>query len=144
MFQTATAVCMFEQAWHPIACLLMQAEDLRRLAEAGCAAVFMPATLYHAGSSSSGGGGGGSSSSGGGGDAGMVVGASEEVDPEAHETWISLEHLSQGLCAKTRPHFFRGVCTVGGLAGLSGQAGRQLPLPLPQPPLATLCGCHMH
>ena len=23
MFQTATAVCMFEEAWHPIACLLM-------------------------------------------------------------------------------------------------------------------------
>ena len=30
----------------------MQEEDLRKLAEAGCAAVFMPPTLYHAGSSS--------------------------------------------------------------------------------------------
>ncbi|EFN50593.1 hypothetical protein CHLNCDRAFT_28947 [Chlorella variabilis] len=81
----------------------LQDEDLRKLAEAGCAAVFMPQSLYHAGSSAN----GGSSS-----DTGMVVGASEGYDPQAHETWVSLDHLSQGLCAKTRPHFFRGVCTV--------------------------------
>ena len=112
--------CLAEAAQH-LACPLLQEEDLRRLAEAGCAAVFMPATLYHAGSS---GGSSSSNSSGGGGDAGMVVGASEEIDPEAHETWISLEHLSQGLCATTRPHFFRGVCTVGGRA--SGRAASLL------------------
>ncbi|PRW60347.1 Pantoate--beta-alanine ligase [Chlorella sorokiniana] len=79
-----------------------EAEDLRKLAEAGCAAVFMPAALYHPGSNGS-----GSAAN-----AAMVVGASDAVDPEAHETWVSVERLSQGLCAKTRPHFFRGVCTV--------------------------------
>ena len=78
-----------------------QEEDLRKLAEVGCAAVFMPRSLYHAG--------GGSDAAA---DAGMVVGASQGYDPLAHETWVTLEHLSQGLCAKSRPHFFRGVCTV--------------------------------
>ena len=95
----------------PVVCwwlCLVQAEDLRKLAEAGCAAVFMPAALYHPGSS------------GTAANAAMVVGASDAVDPESHETWVTVERLSQGLCAKTRPHFFRGVCTVrqrGMLAG---------------------------
>ena len=122
-----------------------QAEDLSKLAAAGCAAVFMPKALYHPGSSGSGGtggtgpaaapGSGGDDSSSGHGsaadaNAAMVVGACEAADPEAHETWVSLERLSQGLCAKTRPHFFRGVCTVGGwpaglrAAGLSPVAWR--------------------
>ncbi|KAL4855020.1 Pantoate--beta-alanine ligase [Chlorella vulgaris] len=79
-----------------------EAEDLRKLAEAGCAAVFMPASLYHQSGSSSGGRADGS----------MVVGAAEAHDPDAHETWVSVDHLSQGLCAKSRPHFFKGVCTV--------------------------------
>jgi hypothetical protein len=89
--------------------LILQAEDLRKLAEAGCAAVFMPASLYHQSGSSS----GGSSSA----DGSMVVGAAEAGDPDAHETWVSVDHLSQGLCAKSRPHFFKGVCTVSGRAG---------------------------
>lgn len=74
----------------------------------------MPAALYHPGS-----GGSGSVAN-----AAMVVGASDAVDPEAHETWVTVEHLSQGLCAKTRPHFFRGVCTVRrhGMAA-HGQSG---------------------
>jgi pantoate--beta-alanine ligase len=42
----------------------------------------------------------------------MVVGANEDVDYNAHCTWINVDHLSQGLCAGSRPHFFRGVCTV--------------------------------
>ncbi|GAB4822593.1 hypothetical protein N2152v2_009639 [Parachlorella kessleri] len=71
--------------------------DLQMLAAAGCVAVFAPKTLYH--------------SPAAGADTAMVVGASGEYDPDAHETWVQLEHLSQGLCANSRPHFFRGVCT---------------------------------
>lgn len=63
----------------------------------------MPRTLYHAG-------GGGAAA-----DAGMVVGAAGSYDADGHETWVSLDHLSQGLCARSRPHFFRGVCTVAAL-----------------------------
>jgi pantoate--beta-alanine ligase len=101
----------------------MQGEDLRKLHSAGCAAVFMPPALYITGSSavSSGSGGtaGGSGSAAGASNASMVVGASDEefADPGAHETWVSVERLSQGLCARSRPHFFRGVCTVRGLQG---------------------------
>ncbi|MFO1038844.1 MAG: pantoate--beta-alanine ligase [Geminicoccaceae bacterium] len=29
-----------------------------------------------------------------------------------HRTWVKVEGLSEGLCAVTRPHFFRGVATV--------------------------------
>jgi pantoate--beta-alanine ligase len=102
----------------------VQEEDLRKLAEAGCRAVFMPKTLYHPGSSAKPNG----DSSGAGRDAGMVVGASDAYDPTAHETWVSVEHLSQGLCAKTRPHFFRGVCTVRRRRTGSG-AGTDRPCP---------------
>lgn len=40
-----------------------------------------------------------------------------EGDPDApseppHETYVTVENLQQGLCAITRPHFFRGVATV--------------------------------
>lgn len=42
----------------------------------------------------------------------MVVGVCEDVDPESHSTWINVEYLSEGLCARSRPHFFRGVCTI--------------------------------
>lgn len=77
----------------------LQAEDLRKLEVAGCGAVFMPAALYHTSAIDANGA--------------MVVGVSEAADPDGHETWVAVERLSQGLCAKTRPHFFRGVCTVG-------------------------------
>ena len=29
-----------------------------------------------------------------------------------HQTFVTVERLGQGLCAVTRPHFFRGVATV--------------------------------
>jgi pantoate--beta-alanine ligase len=45
-------------------------------------------------------------------DGSMVVGASESIDYNAHCTWVNVDYLSQGLCAGSRPHFFRGVCTV--------------------------------
>ena len=80
-----------------------EAEDLARLKEAGCAAAFTPAALYH------------SPAGGAAANAAMVVGACEgaaEADPDAHETWVEVERLSRGLCARSRPHFFRGVCTV--------------------------------
>ena len=78
---------------HPTrTCLLLlplpQEEDLRKLQEAGTAAVFMPTSLYHTASSSSSGGSCDANAS-------MVVGVSEGRDPGAHETWVALEHLSQ-------------------------------------------------
>lgn len=85
----------------------LQEEDLRKLSKAGCVAVFMPKNLYHVGSAAA-----GSAAASSDGNAAMVVGVQEQRDPGAHETWVALEHLSQGLCARTRPHFFRGVCTV--------------------------------
>jgi len=45
-----------------------------------------------------------------------VVFAPERLYPKggepAHETFVDVETLSKGLCAGTRPHFFRGVATV--------------------------------
>ena len=60
----------------------------------------MPRTLYHQPPSS------------GAADGSMVVGANEDIDYNSHCTWINVDYLSQGLCAGSRPHFFRGVCTV--------------------------------
>lgn len=77
---------------------------MAKLEAAGCAAVFMPASLYHSGSAAA--------ASPAAADGGMVVGAAGGADPEAHCTWVTVEHLSTGLCARSRPHFFRGVCTV--------------------------------
>lgn len=73
---------------------------MAKLEAAGCAAVFMPETLYH------------QSASIGRSDNTMVVGVAEDVDYDAHCTWVTVEHLSLGLCAGSRPHFFRGVATV--------------------------------
>lgn len=80
--------------------------DLEKLEAAGCAAVFMPSSLYHTASPIN------TESARLQTDSSLVVGSSEAYNPDAHETWVSLEHLSTGLCAKSRPHFFRGVCTV--------------------------------
>jgi pantoate--beta-alanine ligase len=32
--------------------------------------------------------------------------------PEGYSTYVAVEKLSDGLCSRTRPHFFRGVATV--------------------------------
>ena len=32
--------------------------------------------------------------------------------PEGYSTYVTVEKLSEGLCSRTRPHFFRGVATV--------------------------------
>ncbi len=32
--------------------------------------------------------------------------------PEGYATYVAVEGLSEGLCSRTRPHFFRGVATV--------------------------------
>lgn len=74
-------------------------EDLRMLHEVGCDVVFMPASLYR-------------TTAGDGADGTMVVGATQAAHGDGHQTWVVVDQLSQGLCAKTRPHFFRGVCTV--------------------------------
>ena len=41
-----------------------------------------------------------------------VIAAADHV-VGAHETFIEVEQLQKGLCGKSRPHFFRGVATVG-------------------------------
>ena len=83
--------------------------DLAKLRALGVHAVFRPRHLYvqdasgrgphgHAEPSSSGIGGG--------------EGETGKRDEPPHETWVTVESLQAGLCAKTRPHFFRGVATV--------------------------------
>ncbi|KAF6258680.1 hypothetical protein COO60DRAFT_1517833 [Scenedesmus sp. NREL 46B-D3] len=72
--------------------------DRLQLQAAGCAAVFEPVgSLYH--------------QVPGAGDGSNVVGR-ESGHPDSHETWVTVERLQQGLCAVSRPHFFRGVATV--------------------------------
>ena len=51
-------------------------------------------------------------------DADAVVGAAGP-SPSGHETFVQVERLQQGLCGRSRPHFFRGVATVRLLATLS-------------------------
>ncbi len=38
--------------------------------------------------------------------------AKETIYPKNFQTYVNNELMSQGLCSGTRPHFFRGVCTV--------------------------------
>jgi pantoate--beta-alanine ligase len=38
--------------------------------------------------------------------------AVEEMYPEDHSTWVEVEGLTDGLCGRSRPGHFRGVCTV--------------------------------
>ena len=44
-------------------------------------------------------------------DADAVIGAAAP-SPSGHETFVQVERLQQGLCGRSRPHFFRGVATV--------------------------------
>jgi pantoate--beta-alanine ligase len=36
----------------------------------------------------------------------------DQVFPRSHETWVTVERVSQGLCGGARPGHFRGVATV--------------------------------
>lgn len=80
-------------------------DDLDKLAAAGCDAAFTPSSLYHTASSSA-------TAS----DGSMVVGVNDDASQSrmAHSTWVQVDGVSTGLCAQSRPHFFRGVCTVSG------------------------------
>lgn len=90
--------------------------DRAALASKGVDVVFEPETLYHRGSS----GGGGGVGTGGGDNAHVIGAAAADADGEgedangddAHDTFVTVEHLSRGLCSLSRPHFFRGVATV--------------------------------
>lgn len=42
----------------------------------------------------------------------MVIGTEDSIEYDSHSTWVTVDHVSQGLCAGSRPHFFRGVCTI--------------------------------
>ena len=66
----------------------------------GCDALFLPSSLYVSPSNQPKG------------DKSMVVGNNVASSRDAHSTWVEVEYLSEGLCASSRPHFFRGVCTV--------------------------------
>ena len=35
-----------------------------------------------------------------------------DMYPEGYATYVAVERLTDGLCSRTRPHFFRGVATV--------------------------------
>ena len=49
----------------------------------------------------------------------MVVGAAATRQSiSGHETFVQVERLQQGLCGRSRPHFFKGVATVGSLRPL--------------------------
>ncbi|KAG2501049.1 hypothetical protein HYH03_000868 [Edaphochlamys debaryana] len=72
-------------------------EDRAKLKAVGAHAVFEPESLYV-----------------------QVPGASEGANvvgrethhPDSHETYVTVERLQKPLCGGSRPHFFRGVCTV--------------------------------
>jgi pantoate--beta-alanine ligase len=36
----------------------------------------------------------------------------KQMYPEGYHTYVEVQHLQEQLCGRTRPHFFRGVCTV--------------------------------
>ena len=38
--------------------------------------------------------------------------ARREMYPPGHSTWVDVEGLTEGLCGRSRPGHFRGVCTV--------------------------------
>lgn len=77
----------------------MKESDKEKLRNAGCDALFLPQTLYATPKDAK--------------DDMMVVGETSSVDcMDGHSTWINVEGISQGLCAQSRPHFFRGVATV--------------------------------
>jgi len=76
----------------------LQEEDIEKLA--ACSAIFAPESLYHKPQDARDT------------DAAMVVDSHKTIDLDAHCTWVAVENLSRGLCAGSRPHFFRGVCTI--------------------------------
>ena len=103
-----------------------RAVDVAKLSAVGCHAVFCPTSLYHQGAGES-----LSSTSMASTDA--AARETSGVDPSTpvsdqgfvadssgvhstpsggHETWVTVERLGQGLCARSRPQFFRGVATV--------------------------------
>ena len=41
-----------------------------------------------------------------------MVGAAQ-IQPGDHETFVQTELLQRHLCGQSRPHFFKGVATVG-------------------------------
>ncbi|MEW5302415.1 MAG: hypothetical protein WDW36_005205 [Sanguina aurantia] len=72
-------------------------KDREQLRIAGAKAVFEPTSLY--------------TSVPGQQETSNVVGR-ECQHPDAHETFVQVERLQTPLCAKSRPHFFRGVATI--------------------------------
>ncbi|KAK9832455.1 hypothetical protein WJX74_010762 [Apatococcus lobatus] len=73
--------------------------DRALLQELQVEATFEPLTLYHPGR--------GSSTEGQ-----HLAGTDDSPAADSHETYIQVERLQQGLCGRSRPHFFRGVATV--------------------------------
>lgn len=73
----------------------------------GVDVVFHPHNLYDYGNNSKNGYGGGNAGVDGDG----VVSCVEQRGL-GHETWVRVENLEKGLCGKSRPIFFRGVCTI--------------------------------
>jgi pantoate--beta-alanine ligase len=98
----------------------MQADALL-LQQAGASAIFAPATFYHvvdqaedqiAAAAAANGAAGSSAGSAADADKAHVVGQDSKQHPLAHETWVTVERMQQGLCGPSRPHLFRGIATI--------------------------------
>jgi pantoate--beta-alanine ligase len=72
---------------------------MEKLKSVGCHALFLPATLYYKPENITA-------------DDTMVVGSHESENRDGHSTWVQVDGVSEGLCASSRPHFFRGVTTI--------------------------------
>ena len=66
-------------------------------------------------------------------DTANVVGAPGDRPAGAHETFVQVEQLQQHLCGRSRPHFFKGVATVGDTQPCLRVT--------PQSPAASACMC---
>ena len=59
-------------------------------------------------------------------DTGVVVGAKSTAGKRAYQTYVQVEELQKPLCGQSRPHFFRGVATVGPLSPFTSSSAASL------------------
>jgi pantoate--beta-alanine ligase len=83
--------------------------DALQMQQAGAHAVFAPKTFYHVVSDASTAAAAAESAAF---DKAHVVGQEGKLHPMAHETWVTVERMQQGLCGASRPHLFKGIATI--------------------------------
>lgn len=81
--------------------------DALQMQQAGAHAVFAPKTFYHVIEDSA-----ADAAAAAAADKAQVVGQEQQLHPLAHETWVTVERMQQGLCGQSRPHLFRGIATI--------------------------------